>query len=82
VKFWSTQPVPQIGRFSTNARYVVPDPLSGEAAPEEDGPIELSKPSSEVRQDPYPLPKDFEWSSVDINDEKQVTHFVTDHDLC
>jgi len=71
-KFWSTQPVPQIG----------------ESAPEEDGPIELSKPSSEVRQDPYPLPKDFEWSSVDINDEKQLrelyellsAHYVEDDD--
>jgi hypothetical protein len=51
-----------------------PDALStsGEGAPEEDGPIEAAKPSNEVRQEPYPLPKDFEWSVLDINDEKQV----------
>jgi hypothetical protein len=46
--------------------------FSGEGAPEEDGPIEPSKPSNEVRQEPYPLPKDFEWSFVDIGDEAQV----------
>ncbi|KAI0362380.1 N-myristoyl transferase [Trametes cingulata] len=50
-KFWGTQPVPQLG----------------EAPPEEDGPIEPSKPREEVRQEPYPLPKEFMWSTVDID---------------
>ncbi|KAI0372892.1 N-myristoyl transferase [Pilatotrama ljubarskyi] len=50
-KFWGTQPVPQLG----------------EAPPEEDGPIEPSKPCEEVRQEPYPLPKEFMWSVVDID---------------
>ncbi|KAJ6623557.1 N-myristoyl transferase [Mycena sp. CBHHK59/15] len=54
-KFWATQPVPQLG----------------EGPPLDDGYIEPSKPREEVRQDPYPLPKDFEWSTLDINDPKQ-----------
>ncbi|KAJ6507349.1 N-myristoyl transferase [Mycena vitilis] len=54
-KFWATQPVPQIG----------------EGPPLEDGYIEPWKPREEVRQEPYPLPKDFEWSTVDISDPTQ-----------
>lgn len=38
-----------------------------------DGFIEASKPASELRQEPYPLPKDFVWSSVDIDDDAQVS---------
>ncbi|KAJ3766611.1 N-myristoyl transferase [Lentinula raphanica] len=71
-KFWSTQPVPQLG----------------EGPPEEDGYIEPSKPPEEVRQEPYPLPKDFEWSIIDITDPNQATevhellslHYVEDGD--
>jgi len=48
-----------------------PVPQYGEEA-EEDGPIEPSKPTEEVRQDPYPLPKDFEWSIIDLADEVQL----------
>ncbi|THH27491.1 hypothetical protein EUX98_g6689 [Antrodiella citrinella] len=55
-KFWSTQPVPQLG----------------EAAYEEDGYIEAPKPSEEVRQDPYPLPKEFVWSTLDLTDDAQL----------
>ncbi|KAJ7709813.1 N-myristoyl transferase [Mycena rosella] len=54
-KFWATQPVPQLG----------------EGPPIDDGYIEPSKPREEVRQEPYPLPKDFEWSTLDINDPNQ-----------
>ncbi|KAG5653839.1 hypothetical protein H0H81_010112 [Sphagnurus paluster] len=54
-KFWATQPVPQ----------------PGEGPPLEDGYIEPSRPREEVRQEPYPLPKDFEWSTLDIEDPKQ-----------
>ncbi|EMD38301.1 hypothetical protein CERSUDRAFT_113468 [Gelatoporia subvermispora B] len=55
-KFWGAQPVPQ----------------PGEGPPLGDGYIEASKPSEEVRQDPYPLPKDFEWSVLDLNDAAQL----------
>lgn len=54
-KFWATQPVPQLG----------------EGPPLDDGYIEPSTSREEVRQEPYPLPKDFEWSTLDINDPKQ-----------
>ncbi|KAI0929124.1 hypothetical protein AcW1_006153 [Taiwanofungus camphoratus] len=50
-KFWSTQPVPQLG----------------EGPPLGDGYLEPPKPPEEVRQEPYPLPKDFEWSVLDVN---------------
>jgi glycylpeptide N-tetradecanoyltransferase len=55
-KFWATQPVPQLG----------------DDASLDDGFIEPGKPRDEVRQDAYPLPKDFEWSILDINDSKQI----------
>ncbi|KAH8116866.1 N-myristoyl transferase [Phellopilus nigrolimitatus] len=55
-KFWATQPVPQLG----------------EGPPAEDGYIEPSLPREQVRQDPYPLPKDFEWSSIDLDDPNQT----------
>ncbi|KAH6918482.1 N-myristoyl transferase [Coprinopsis sp. MPI-PUGE-AT-0042] len=55
-KFWATQPVPQLG----------------DAPPEEDGFIEPSKPANEVRQEPYPLPKEFVWSTLDISDAAQI----------
>ncbi|CAA7271621.1 unnamed protein product [Cyclocybe aegerita] len=54
-KFWATQPVPQ----------------PGEGVPLEEGYIEPSKPREEVRQEPYSLPKDFEWATLDINDPVQ-----------
>ena len=40
--------------------------------PEEDGYIEPSKPREEVKQEPFPLPKDFEWSVLDILEPSQV----------
>jgi hypothetical protein len=45
----------------------------GEEQGEEDGYIEPSKPREEVRQEPYPLPKDFEWSTIDLNDPTQAS---------
>ncbi|KAI6045692.1 N-myristoyl transferase [Pisolithus marmoratus] len=32
----------------------------------------LRKAIEDVRREPYPLPKDFEWSILDINDPKQI----------
>lgn len=46
--------------------------LLGEENFSEDGYIEPSRPREELRQDPYPLPKEFEWTVVDINDPAQV----------
>jgi len=55
-KFWATQPVPHYD----------------DGAPEEDGYIEPSKHREEVRQDPFPLPKDFEWSFIDMLEPAQL----------
>nr|GAT53247.1 N-myristoyl transferase [Mycena chlorophos] len=71
-KFWATQPVPQLG----------------EGPPLDDGYIEPSVPRDQVRQEPYPLPKDFEWSTLDIDDPNQnkevydllSLHYVEDDD--
>ncbi|KAH7340202.1 N-myristoyl transferase [Rhizoctonia solani] len=71
-KFWRTQPVPQLG----------------DEPPTEDGPIEPSKPKEEIRQDPYPLPSGYEWSTVDIEEPTQAkevyellsANYVEDHD--
>ncbi|CAK5264619.1 unnamed protein product [Mycena citricolor] len=71
-KFWATQPVPQ----------------PGEGPPLDDGYIEASVSPDQVRQEPYPIPKDFEWSIVDIDDPKQnqevydllSLHYVEDDD--
>ncbi|PPQ71418.1 hypothetical protein CVT24_012236 [Panaeolus cyanescens] len=54
-KFWATQPVPQLG----------------EGPPLEEGYIEPPKSHDEIRQEPYPLPKEFEWATLDINDPSQ-----------
>lgn len=50
--------------------------FSGEGPPLDDGYIEPSKPRDEVRQEPYPLPKDFEWTTLDIEDPEQVSHIT------
>lgn len=47
----------------------------------EDGYIEPSKPHDEIKQEPYALPKEFEWSTIDIGDAKQVTRPVIPFNL-
>ena len=39
---------------------------------EEDGAIEPDVPLDQVRATPYPLPKEFEWSLIDIQDDKEI----------
>ncbi|KAG0373542.1 glycylpeptide N-tetradecanoyltransferase [Mortierella sp. AD032] len=39
---------------------------------EEDGPIEDDVPLGQVRATPYPLPKEFEWSLVDVENDKEI----------
>ncbi|KAF9437522.1 glycylpeptide N-tetradecanoyltransferase [Entomortierella beljakovae] len=39
---------------------------------EEDGPIEADTPHDKVRATPYPLPKEFEWSLVNVEDDKEI----------
>ncbi|KAF8310050.1 uncharacterized protein EI90DRAFT_2957485 [Cantharellus anzutake] len=47
-----------------------PVPQPGDAI-SDDGPIELPKSLEEIKQEPDPLPKDFEWSMLDISDAVQ-----------
>ncbi|KAG0198925.1 glycylpeptide N-tetradecanoyltransferase [Mortierella sp. GBA30] len=39
---------------------------------EEDGAIEADVPLDQVRATPYPLPKEFEWSLVNVEDDKEI----------
>ncbi|KAK0521534.1 glycylpeptide N-tetradecanoyltransferase [Tilletia horrida] len=55
-KFWKTQPVPK----------------PGDGPVHEEGPIEPNVAPSEVRKDPYPLPKDFEWVFIDIDNKSDL----------
>ena len=72
-KFWSTQPVPKLG---------APQQDAGE------GPIEDDRPANKIRQEPYELPKEFEWSTVDVDEPAQLVevqsllddHYVEDHE--
>ena len=45
--------------------------VEGDAKSDE-GPIEPSKSQKEIKGEPDPLPKDFEWSTLDISDSAQV----------
>ncbi|KAL7412618.1 Myristoyl-CoA:protein N-myristoyltransferase, N-terminal domain-containing protein [Mrakia frigida] len=71
-KFWKTQPVPQV--------------LDPEL--EAEGPIDDAKTIADVRPTPYPLPKEFDWCTVDVDDPKQLQevydllslHYVEDKD--
>ncbi|KAI8052247.1 acyl-CoA N-acyltransferase [Syncephalis plumigaleata] len=49
-----------------------PVPQHGEPIKSE-GPIEPSKKQEELRQEPYPLPKEFKWCLVDINEEAEMS---------
>ncbi|VDC06563.1 unnamed protein product [Peniophora sp. CBMAI 1063] len=39
---------------------------------EEEGPLEPSKPRDQVKQEPYALPKEFEWATVDLKESDQL----------
>jgi len=54
--FWDTQPVPSIG-----SEYA-----------QDSGPIDEIKKPDEVKQDPYPLPDQFEWCTCDVDDDEQA----------
>lgn len=44
----------------------------------ESGPIEADIPFDQIRKEPLPLPKDFEWCEINMEDDKEVrkTWFV------
>jgi len=54
--FWDTQPVP-----SMEAEYA-----------QDCGPIDEIKTPEDVRDDPYPLPDQFEWCTCNIDDDKET----------
>jgi glycylpeptide N-tetradecanoyltransferase len=68
--------VPQPGAIVSEFDGDATDGIPGDEAPDVDGYIESPKPPEEVRQDAFPLPKDFEWSTLDISDPKQVRSFT------
>ncbi len=58
-KFWKTQPV-----MKPNDAPVVKS--------DDEGSIEASVPPEQVRQEPYPLPSDFEWVMVDVDNATEL----------
>jgi len=54
--FWDTQPVPNMGAENF----------------QDSGPIDEIKTPEEVRDEPYPLPEQFEWCTCDIDEEAQA----------
>lgn len=60
-QFWKTQPVPQLPSADTPVLI-------------EEGPIDGLKRPSEVKQEPGSLPSGFQWSSIDIKNEEQVSN--------
>mmetsp|Transcript_21151 Transcript_21151/g.61518 ORF Transcript_21151/g.61518 Transcript_21151/m.61518 type:complete len:502 (-) Transcript_21151:394-1899(-) len=63
-KFWDTQPM-QGGESGASSSE------DGDAASQQHCPIVPNKKNEELRQEPYNMPKGFEWADVDILDESQ-----------
>lgn len=65
-KFWNTQPVKQLGDHEAAST----------------GAIEPNVPPELVRTKPLPLPADFEWVTIDMEDDAQLSevyHLLTHH---
>jgi len=58
-KFWKTQPVPQWN-------------VADDGGDDTEGPIEVDKPQSEVRQTPLNMPAGFEWDTLDLDNEADL----------
>jgi glycylpeptide N-tetradecanoyltransferase len=69
-KFWKTQPVPQFGELFT--LYSSTSDFSEDADPQENTYIEAPIEVNRVRQEPYAVLKEFEWSDINIQDEGQL----------
>lgn len=59
--FWDTQPVPSMG-----SEYA-----------QDSGPIDEVKKPEEVRDDPYPLPDQFEWWTCNVDDDTEAHEIYT-----
>ncbi|CAG8567601.1 12986_t:CDS:2 [Cetraspora pellucida] len=53
-----------------------PVPKHGEII-NDNGPIEENTPYDQIRKDPYLLPKEFEWSILDLNNENELNELYT-----
>lgn len=72
-KFWNTQPVPSIGNRKNTC--IVSILYNWHVIDEEiveSGPIEADIPFDQIKKDPLPLPKEFEWCEINMEDEKEV----------
>lgn len=49
----------------------------------ESGPIEPDTPFDEIRKEPLPLPKDFEWCEIDMQNDSEVKRifWVPEHSV-
>ena len=58
--FWDTQPVPKFIEYGEEAMPLVA------------GPLEEKNSVENVRKDGLPLPKEFEWCDVNLNDDNEI----------
>lgn len=71
--FWKTQPVPAYSKYNNllSTIYLTFRIVAEEIV--ESGPIEPDTPFDQIRKEPLPLPKDFEWAEINMEDEKEVS---------
>ena len=63
--FWNTQPVPKFEEVLSKVEFLHLKSSFQEITDENMGPIEPSRDN--VRQEPYTLPKGFEWDTMDVS---------------
>lgn len=65
---------PQSKKYKlAKGKAIGPQPINPDSILNHHKPIIPNKPKSEIRQDPYNMPKGFEWNEVDITDPSQRT---------
>jgi glycylpeptide N-tetradecanoyltransferase len=77
-KFWGTQPVPSFGQYPpvnpAKRKALQLDLEERKTTDVQDGPI-LPPELSKVKQQSAPLPEGYEWVTMDLTDETQVSHY-------
>lgn len=63
--FWNTQPVPKLDEVFSKIFQIYVNIIFQDITDQNMGPIEPSRDN--VRQEPYTLPKGFEWDTMDVS---------------
>jgi glycylpeptide N-tetradecanoyltransferase len=74
-EFWNTQPVPQMSKYKDilgKRGKVITSFFFIDEEVTEVGAIEANTPHDDIRKEPLPLDKNFEWCEIDMEDEAEV----------